>query len=53
MIKRVALFRYQAKSVYNHSGMSPANNPGRSLIDGLPPEIAKRINPDWQTNETE
>ena len=53
MIKRVALFRYQGKSVYNHSGMSPANNPGRSLIDGLPPEIAKRINPDWQTNEAD
>src|SRR3972149_3999090 len=33
--------------------MSPANNPGQSLIDGLPPEIAKRINPDWQKNEAE
>jgi len=33
--------------------MSLSNHPGRSLIDGLPPEIAKRINPDWQKNETE
>ena len=39
--------------MYNHSGMSPANNPGRSLIDGLPPEIAKRVTPDWQKNEAE
>ena len=23
------------------------------MIDGLPPEIAKRINPDWQKNEAE
>jgi len=33
--------------------MSPSNNSGRSLIDGLPPDIAKRINPDWQKNEAE
>ena len=33
--------------------MSRSNNPGGSLIDGLPPEIAKRINPDWQKNEAE
>ena len=25
----------------------------RSLLDGLPPEIAKRIYPDWQKNEAE
>ncbi|MBI4529919.1 MAG: hypothetical protein HY709_00200 [Candidatus Latescibacteria bacterium] len=25
----------------------------KSLIGGLPPEIAKRIHPDWQKNETE
>ncbi len=25
----------------------------KSLIEGLPPEIAKRIHPDWQKNETE
>lgn len=23
----------------------------RSLIEGLPPEIAKRVHPDWQKNE--
>lgn len=23
------------------------------MIDGLPPEIAKRINPDWQKNEAD
>ena len=39
--------------MYNHSGMRPANNPGQSLIDGLPPEIAKRINLDWQKNEAD
>jgi hypothetical protein len=25
----------------------------KSLIEGLPPEIAKRIHPDWQKNEAE
>ncbi len=25
----------------------------RSLLDGLPPEIAKRIHPDWRNNEAE
>ena len=25
----------------------------RSLIEGLPPEIAKRVHPDWQKNEVE
>ena len=25
----------------------------RSLIEGLPSEIAKRVHPDWQKNETE
>ena len=25
----------------------------KSLLDGLPPEIAKRIHPDWQKNEAE
>jgi len=25
----------------------------KSLIDGLPPEIAQRIHPDWRKNETE
>ena len=25
----------------------------QSLIDGLPPEIAKRIHPDWKKNETD
>jgi hypothetical protein len=25
----------------------------RSLIEGLPPEIARRIHPDWQKNEAE
>ena len=25
----------------------------RSLLEGLPPEIAKRIHPDWQKNEAE
>ena len=25
----------------------------RSLIEGLPPEIAKRVHPDWQKNEAE
>ena len=25
----------------------------RSLIEGLPPEIAKRVHPDWRKNETE
>ena len=25
----------------------------RSLADGLPPEIAQQINPDWRKNETE
>jgi hypothetical protein len=39
--------------VYNRFGMIPSNNRGQSLIDGLPPEIAKRINPDWQKNEAE
>ena len=39
--------------MYNRFGMIPSNNRGQSLIDGLPPEIAKRINPDWQKNETD
>jgi len=25
----------------------------KSLLDGLPPEVAQRIHPDWQRNETE
>ncbi len=25
----------------------------KSLLEGLPPEIAKRIHPDWQKNEAE
>jgi hypothetical protein len=25
----------------------------KSLIEGLPPEVAKRIHPDWQKNEAE
>jgi hypothetical protein len=25
----------------------------RSLLEGLPPEVAKRIHPDWQKNEAE
>jgi len=25
----------------------------RSLIEGLPAEIAKRVHPDWKKNETE
>src|SRR5882724_2679639 len=27
--------------------------PMKSLLDGLPPEVAQRIHPDWQRNETE
>ena len=33
--------------------MSASGQSVRSLIEGLPPEIAKRIHPDWQKNETE
>ena len=31
--------------------MSVSGQSGRSLVEGLPPEIAKRIHPDWQKNE--
>lgn len=33
--------------------MGVSNSSARSLIEGLPPDIAKRINPDWQKNEAE
>lgn len=33
--------------------MSASGQPAKSLIDGLPPEIAKRVHPDWQKNENE
>ena len=33
--------------------MSTSGQSVRSLIKGLPPEIAKRVHPDWQKNETE
>jgi hypothetical protein len=33
--------------------MSGSGQSVRSLIEGLPPEIAKRVHPDWQKNEAE
>jgi hypothetical protein len=33
--------------------MSTSGQSVRSLIEGLPPEIAKRIHPNWQKNEAE
>jgi len=33
--------------------MSMSGRPTQSLVDGLPPAIAKRIHPDWQKNEIE
>jgi hypothetical protein len=33
--------------------MSSSGQSARSLIEGLPAEIAKRVHPDWQKNETE
>jgi hypothetical protein len=33
--------------------MSASGQSVRSLVEGLPPEIARRIHPDWQKNETE
>src|SRR5687767_230782 len=45
-------FRFQTESVYNLD-MSTSGQSVRSLIEGLPPEIAKRIHPDWRKNETE
>lgn len=33
--------------------MSTSGQSVRSLIEGLPSEIAKRVHPDWQKNETE
>jgi len=33
--------------------MSISGQPVHSLIAGLPPEITKRIHPDWQKNETD
>jgi hypothetical protein len=33
--------------------MSTSGQSVRSLIEGLPAEIAKRVHPDWQKNETE
>ncbi len=33
--------------------MSLSKTPRQTLIDGLPPDIAKRVNPDWQKNEAE
>jgi hypothetical protein len=45
-------FRFQTESVYN-CDMSTSGQSVRSLIEGLPSEIAKRVHPDWQKNETE
>jgi len=33
--------------------MSASGQTAKSLIEGLPPEIAKRVHPDWQKNETD
>jgi len=33
--------------------MSTSGQSVRSLVEGLPPEIARRIHPDWQKNEAE
>jgi hypothetical protein len=33
--------------------MSNSGQSVRSLIEGLPPEIAKRVHPDWRKNETD
>jgi hypothetical protein len=33
--------------------MSASGQTAKSMIDGLPPEIAKRVHPDWRKNETE
>ena len=33
--------------------MSASGQSVKSLIDGLPPEIAKRIHPDWRKNEAD
>jgi hypothetical protein len=48
----VCTFRFQTESVYNRH-MSTSGQSVRSLIEGLPAEIAKRVHPDWQKNETE
>jgi len=45
-------FRLYQQTVYNLD-MSASGQSVRSLIEGLPPEIAKRIHPDWQKNEVE
>ena len=45
-------FRFHTESVYNLD-MSASGQSVRSLIEGLPPEIAKRVHPDWQKNEVE
>lgn len=33
--------------------MSASGQTAKSLIEGLPPEIAKRVHPDWRKNETD
>jgi hypothetical protein len=45
-------FDFRLTPVYNLD-MSASGQSVRSLIEGLPPEIAKRIHPDWRKNEAE